>query len=61
MAKPRAVRFLIETVQQHRPSLVFLSETLVKKNKIVAICKEIHFAGFFSVDAERNGGVLALL
>ncbi|WOH11566.1 hypothetical protein DCAR_0831055 [Daucus carota subsp. sativus] len=61
MGKPRAVRFLKEIIQKHKPSLVFLSETLVKKNKIDALCKSIHFASSFTVDAQGHGGGLALL
>lgn len=51
MGKPRAVRFLKELVQTHKPNLIFLSETLVTKNKIEEVCKLIHYAGCFAVDA----------
>ena len=61
MANPRAVRFLKEIVQQIRPSLVFLSETLVMGKKIEGICKALHFSGWYAVDAQGHGGGLALL
>ncbi|XP_074327140.1 uncharacterized protein LOC141665057 [Apium graveolens] len=61
MANPRAVRFLKEIVKQLRPSLIFLSEILVKRNKIEAICKALHYAGCFVVEAQNHGGGLALI
>lgn len=60
LAKLRAVRFLKETINQFRPSIVFLSETLVKNNKIAEICKKIGFAGYHAVDVQGHGGGLAL-
>ncbi|XP_074344595.1 uncharacterized protein LOC141683745 [Apium graveolens] len=62
MAKPRAVRFLKETISHYRPNIIFLSNTLVKSNKIADICKNIGFTGFFAVDVQghREGGGLAL-
>ncbi|XP_074352985.1 uncharacterized protein LOC141692145 [Apium graveolens] len=60
LAQPRAVRFLKEIIQQLRPNLVFLSETLVKKEKIEKICKDIGFADYCAVDAQGHGGGLAL-
>ncbi|XP_074346272.1 uncharacterized protein LOC141685047 [Apium graveolens] len=61
MGNSRAVRFLKEIVKKHRPNLVFLSEILVNKNNIEALCKSIHFAGSFTIDAQGHGGGLALL
>ncbi|XP_074351469.1 uncharacterized protein LOC141690581 [Apium graveolens] len=61
MGNPRAVRFLKELVQKHKPSLIFLSETLANKNKIEEICKGIHYAGCYVMEAQGQGGGLALL
>ena len=61
MGKPRAVRFLKELVQTHKPNSIFLSETLVTKNKIEEVCKLIHYAGCFAVDAQGQGGGLTLI
>lgn len=61
MANPRAVRFLKEIVNQYRPSLNFLSETKIKKQKMERICKSIHYAGCYVVDAQEIGGGLALI
>ena len=60
MAKLGAIRFLKEIINQYRPSIIFLSETLVKIKK-TALCKTIGFVGFFAVDAQGHGGGLALL
>lgn len=61
MGQSRAVDFLRDIVSQQRPSVIFLSETLVRKNKIQAICKLLHFADYFAVDAQGHGGGLALM
>ncbi|XP_074361982.1 uncharacterized protein LOC141702184 [Apium graveolens] len=61
MGNPRAVRFLKEIIQKHRPSLVFLSETLVRRNKIESICRLIQFEGFFTIEPQGHGGGLALM
>lgn len=61
LANPRAVRFLKEIISQLRPCLIFLSETLVKNNVVVKVCKEIQYAGCFAVDAQGLSGGLALL
>lgn len=58
MANRRAIRFLKEFVTQIRPSLVFISETFTKKDKIEEICNKIGFAGCWSVDAYGHGGGL---
>lgn len=57
MVNTRAVRILKEIGQQQRPSLIFLSETLVRKNKIGVICKLIHFVGYFAIDMFKDLGV----
>lgn len=61
LGKPRAVRFLKEIVHQIKPSFVFLSETLSTKNKVETVCKELHFAGCWVVEAEGHSGGIALL
>lgn len=52
MGKPRAVMFLKELVKINKPNLIFLSETLVSKNRIEEVCKMIYYAGCFAVDAQ---------
>ncbi|XP_074378628.1 uncharacterized protein LOC141720172 [Apium graveolens] len=59
LANPRTVRFLNEINSQYRPSILFLSETLVKKNKVERVSKKLGFAKFFAVDAQGHGGGLA--
>ncbi|XP_074369831.1 uncharacterized protein LOC141711338 [Apium graveolens] len=56
LAQPRAVRFLQEINKQIRPSVIFFSETLVKRNKIEKVCKSLGFGEFYSVDAQGHGG-----
>ena len=60
LGKPCAIRFLLEITQQIKPSIIFLSETLVKHNKIVEVCKTLNFANCWSVDAQGHSGGLAL-
>lgn len=60
LGQSRTVRFLKEINQQIKPSFIFLSETLAKKNKVVAICKALNYAGCQVVDADGRGGGLAL-
>lgn len=61
LANPQTVQFLKEITKQIRPNIIFLSETLVLKNKIESICKALQFVGWFAVDAQIHGGGLALL
>lgn len=58
---PRAVRFLEEIINQTRPSIVFLSEALVKKAKIEKIKRQVGFFGYFSIDVHGHGGGIAVL
>lgn len=61
LANPRTVRFLKEIINQLRPNLVFLSETMVRREKVDKFCKAIHYAGSFTIDSQGHGGGLALL
>lgn len=56
-----AVHFLKETINRFRPSIVFLSKTLVKKNKIAQLCKQGGFSIHYVVDVQGHSGGLALL
>lgn len=56
LANPQAVRFLKEITNQLRPNLIFLSETLVLKNKVEEVCKSIYYNGCFVIDAHGHGG-----
>lgn len=61
LANPRTIRFLQEIVNQFRPSLIFLSETLVKQQKVNSVCKLIHFVSCFVIDAQGHGGGVGLM
>lgn len=43
------------------PNLNFLSETLVKSDKVRKVGKKLGFAGYFSIDAHGHGGGIALI
>lgn len=58
LENPRAVRHLRDLVKSHNPTLLFLSETLVKKDVIAELSSNLGFADFFAVDVVgRNGGL----
>lgn len=61
LANPQTIRFLKEIIKKIRPTLIFMFETLVKWNKVIILCKLIHFAGCFVVDVQGHGRGLALL
>lgn len=61
LGKPRTIQFLKEITQQKKPSIIFLSETLARENKIAEVCKNINFAEYISVEAQGHSGGLALL
>ncbi|XP_074346114.1 uncharacterized protein LOC141684876 [Apium graveolens] len=61
LANPRIVKLLLDFNQQYRPSLIFLSETLVKQSKVENVCKRLGFAGFFVVDGQGHGGGIVLI
>ncbi|XP_074337072.1 uncharacterized protein LOC141674252 [Apium graveolens] len=61
LANPRAVRLLKELNNLYRPSIIFLSETKCKKERVEKIKNKLGFVGYFAVDAQGVGGGLALL
>lgn len=60
LANSQTVRFLKELNNQYRPSIIFLSETLVKKGRVEFIRKQLGFGECFAVDAHGHGGGVAL-
>lgn len=57
--QPRTVRVLKEIIKSHKPSILFLSETLVEGNEIEVIASKIGYSNFFSVDRYgRSGGLV---
>lgn len=44
LGNPRTIHFIKEITLQIKPSIIFLSETLSKENKVRDLCKEINFA-----------------
>lgn len=59
--KPQTICFLKEITQQKKPSIIFLSETLVKKEKVKELCKLLNFAECCNIDVQGRSGGLALL
>lgn len=45
---------------QKKPSIIFLSETLCKKEKVENVRKKIRFEGTFVVNCQGQGGGLAM-
>lgn len=60
LGTPWAIQFLTETVFQKKPSIVFLCETLCKKDIVEKVRSLIRFDGAFSVDMEGRSGGLAM-
>ncbi|XP_073057173.1 uncharacterized protein [Primulina eburnea] len=57
----RAVPNLRELVRAHRPTVIFLYETLTHSQKIEEVKISLGFDGAFSIDREgRSGGIAAL-
>lgn len=61
LANPRAIRILLDLVSTHKPSLVFLSETLALKNRLSWIGNKLGFKEMHIVERIGRGGGLALL
>ncbi|XP_074360858.1 uncharacterized protein LOC141701117 [Apium graveolens] len=61
LANPRTVRLLLDIDQQYRPSLIFLSETLVKHDTVQKVTKQLGFAGCYAIDVQGHSGGIALL
>lgn len=60
LGKPRTVRVLNEMVKSHKPSILFLSETLAEGKKIEEVAMKIGFSEFYSVDRIGRSGGLAV-
>lgn len=60
LGKARTVHILRDLVKSQKPDLLFLSETLVERNKIEVLASTLGFANFFSVDRQGRGGGLAV-
>lgn len=60
LGTPRTVRVLKEMIKSHRPTFLFLSETLVEGNKIEVLSSKLGFSNYFSVDRQGRGGGLAV-
>lgn len=53
--------FLKKLPNKKKPSIIFLSETLVKKEKVKELCKQLNFAECCNIDVQGRSGGLALL
>ncbi|XP_058724489.1 uncharacterized protein LOC131595962 [Vicia villosa] len=61
LSNPRAVPNLKKLAQQHRPDIIFLSETLANKRKMENIRVTLKFEACLSIDVEGRSGGLAVL
>ncbi|XP_030498113.2 uncharacterized protein LOC115713770 [Cannabis sativa] len=61
LGNPWAIQFIKDLIVQKKPNLVFLCETLSKKETIEKLRVAINFEGAFSVDAQGKSGGVALL
>ncbi|XP_074344504.1 uncharacterized protein LOC141683655 [Apium graveolens] len=61
LGNPRSVHTLGDLIKSHIPTLLFLSETLVRGDIIPNISRRFGFSGFFAVDAVGRTGGLAVL
>ncbi|XP_074374016.1 uncharacterized protein LOC141714395 [Apium graveolens] len=58
--QPTSSSILYEMNTQLRPNIIFISETLVKQNKVEKVSKKLGFANYFAVDVQGHGGGIAL-
>uniref|UniRef100_A0A803NUS5 Reverse transcriptase domain-containing protein n=1 Tax=Cannabis sativa TaxID=3483 RepID=A0A803NUS5_CANSA len=58
---PRSIQFLKQLVDQKRPRVLFLCETLSNKEKVGALSLKMGFEGCFVVEAQGRSGGLALM
>lgn len=56
-----AIQFLTETIFQKKPYIVFLCETLCKKDTIEKVKNLVKFEGAIAVDVEGRSGGITLL
>uniref|UniRef100_A0A803Q4W9 CCHC-type domain-containing protein n=1 Tax=Cannabis sativa TaxID=3483 RepID=A0A803Q4W9_CANSA len=61
LGNPRAVQFLKDLVVQKRPDIIFLCETLCRKDVVERVRVTLGFEGCFVVEAQGHSGGLALL
>ncbi|KAK1393063.1 hypothetical protein POM88_012119 [Heracleum sosnowskyi] len=61
LGTPWALQFLKDQLIQKKPSILFLSETLCRKDKMENVRKGIRFEGAFAVDCQGQGGGITML
>ena len=61
LGNPRVIQFLKDIIGQKKPNIVFLCETLCKKERVEAVKRAIGFDGCFVVDCIRHSGGVAML
>lgn len=61
LGNPRAVQFLTDMIVQKQPKMVFLCETLCKKDRVDRFRNQIGFEGSFVVDSKGRNRCLALI
>lgn len=61
LGNSRAVRVLRDVVKTRKPDFLFLSETLVRSDKIKTLCSSLGFVHSFAVDCIGRSGGLAVM
>ncbi|XP_050217337.1 uncharacterized protein LOC126668167 [Mercurialis annua] len=61
LANPRAIRFLRDLARRLNPSFIFLCETMINEDRIIAHRDAMGFEESFVVDSERKKGGLEFL
>ncbi|XP_060960664.1 uncharacterized protein LOC133031228 [Cannabis sativa] len=61
LGNPRVVQFLKEIVFQKKPNVIFLCETISKKEKVEFVKSSLGYEACFVVDAVRHSGGLAMI
>lgn len=61
LGNPPTIRLIKNIGHQKRPSIIFLSETPVKKKQVKKLCRVINFSEYIAVDGQGHSGGLAFL
>lgn len=61
LGNPRAVQFLKKLPNNLNLALFSFPETLSKLNKLEEVCKNLHFVGWWGIEAQGHSGGSVLL
>ena len=61
LANPCAIRVLKDLVQEKRPSLIFLIETLAKEERLEWVITQLGYDEIYTVECEGHSSGLAMI